>query len=323
MWAPEPSASPSLPTSRPTDPGLTAQPGCHRRPGASALHRADDPIPPPAAPEPTVEGVGIRKSTGNQSLDDLVRLACSADPEEPIRRPRRLAIAPRAAVVAGSVLLILALVLALRTVLASTGSGSVTAEGTSAASTTAPTHASSPATAPATARGTGLMAGPGGPTTGAGSVIVHVTGAVTRPGVVTLGAGSRVADAIKAVGGAAPDADTEKLNLARVLTDGEQIRVPRVGEVLPDPAPQPSGAASSGAGTAPGKPGDGGASGTVNINTASASELEKLPGIGPALAQRIVEYRDSHGPFASVDALTDVPGIGKAKLEALREQAAV
>ncbi|EGF53804.1 ComEA family DNA-binding protein [Actinomyces sp. oral taxon 170] len=267
--------------------------------------------------------MGIRKSTGNQSLDDLVRLACSADPEEPIRRPRRLAIAPRAAVVAGSVLLILALVLALRTVLASTGSGSVTAEGTSAASTTAPTHASSPATAPATARGTGLMAGPGGPTTGAGSVIVHVTGAVTRPGVVTLGAGSRIADAIKAVGGAAPDADTEQLNLARVLTDGEQIRVPRVGEVLPDPAPQPSGAASSGAGTAPGKPGDGGASGTVNINTASASELEKLPGIGPALAQRIVEYRDSHGPFASVDALTDVPGIGKAKLEALREQAAV
>ena len=167
------------------------------------------------------------------------------------------------------------------------------------------------------------MAGPGGPTTGAGSVIVHVTGAVTRPGVVTLGAGSRVADAIKAVGGAAPDADTEQLNLARVLTDGEQIRAPRVGEVLPDPAPQPSGAASSGAGTAPGKPGDGGASGTVNINTASASELEKLPGIGPALAQRIVEYRDSHGPFASVDALTDVPGIGKAKLEALREQAAV
>ena len=167
------------------------------------------------------------------------------------------------------------------------------------------------------------MAGPGGPTTGAGSVIVHVTGAVTRPGVVTLGAGSRVADAIKAVGGTAPDADTEQLNLARVLTDGEQIRVPRVGEVLPDPAPQPSGAASSEAGTAPGKPGDGGASGTVNINTASASELEKLPGIGPALAQRIVEYRDSHGPFASVDALTDVPGIGKAKLEALREQAAV
>ena len=155
-----------------------------------------------------------------------------------------------------------------------------------------------------------------------GSVVVHVTGAVSRPGVVTLPSGSRVTDAINAVGGASADADTEQLNLARVLTDGEQIRVPRVGEVLPDPAPQPSGAATPGAGTAPGKS-SGGASGMININTASATELEKLPGIGPALAQRIVEYRDSHGPFASVDALTDVPGIGKAKLEGLRDQATV
>ena len=144
-----------------------------------------------------------------------------------------------------------------------------------------------------------------------------------RPGVVTLGEGSRVNDAIGAAGGVSPDADTQQLNLARVLTDGEQIRVPRIGEVLPDPAPQSGAAATPGAGTDPGKPGAGSASGTVNINTASASDLEKLPGIGPALAQRIVEYRDSHGPFASVDALTDVPGIGKAKLEALREQATV
>jgi len=156
-----------------------------------------------------------------------------------------------------------------------------------------------------------------------GSVVVHVTGAVSRPGVVTLPPGSRVTDAINAVGGASAEADTQQLNLARVLTDGEQIRVPRIGEVLPDPAPQPGGDAASGARTAPGKSGGGGASGTININTASASELEKLPGIGPALAQRIVEYRDSHGPFANVDALTDVPGIGKAKLEGLREQATV
>ena len=176
---------------------------------------------------------------------------------------------------------------------------------------------------PAPVPTTGPAAGPGGLSTTSGSVVVHVTGAVARPGVVTLRAGSRVADAVDAAGGASADADTEQLNLARVLTDGEQIRVPRVGEVLPDPVPQPGGAATPGAGTAPGKPGAGSASGTVNINTASASELEKLPGIGPALAQRIVEYRDSHGPFASVDSLTDVPGIGKAKLEALREQATV
>ena len=176
---------------------------------------------------------------------------------------------------------------------------------------------------PATVPTTGPAAGPGGLSTTSGSVVVHVTGAVSRPGVVTLPPGSRVTDAINAVGGASAEADTQQLNLARVLTDGEQIRVPRIGEVLPDPAPQPGGNTAPGARTAPGKSGDGGASGTVNINTASASELEKLPGIGPALAQRIVEYRDSHGPFASVDSLTDVPGIGKAKLEGLREQATV
>ena len=257
-------------------------------------------------------------------MDDLVRLACSADPEEPVRRPRRLAIAPRAAVVAGAVLLVLAVVLALRTVLSSTGAGSEAAPTTAAAGagTSMRSHDSvtAPATAPATARGGPVT---GGPAAGAGDVVVHVTGAVTRPGVVILGTGSRVTDAINAAGGAASDADAEQLNLARVLTDGEQIRVPRIGEVLPDPAPQSGAAATPGAGTDPGKPGAGSASGTVNINTASASDLEKLPGIGPALAQRIVEYRDSHGPFASVDALTDVPGIGKAKLEALREQATV
>ena len=226
--------------------------------------------------------------------------------------------------VAGAVLLVLALVLALRTVLSSTGSGSETAPDTAATGTAASIRSQAPATvpvtAPVTARGGAV---PDGSTAGVGNVFVHVTGAVARPGVVTLRAGSRVADAVDAAGGATADADTEQLSLARVLSDGEQIRVPRVGEVLPDPAPQPTGTAGPGAGAASGKPGDGGASGTVNINTASASELEKLPGIGPALAQRIVEYRDSHGPFANVDALTDVPGIGKAKLEALREQATV
>lgn len=176
---------------------------------------------------------------------------------------------------------------------------------------------------PATVPTTGPAAGPGGLSTASGSVVVHVTGAVSRPGVVTLPPGSRVTDAINAVGGASAEADTQQLNLARVLTDGEQIRVPRIGEVLPDPAPQTGGDAAPGARTSQGKSGGGAASGTININTASASELEKLPGIGPALAQRIVEYRDSHGPFASVDALTDVPGIGKAKLEGLREQATV
>ena len=278
----------------------------------------------PMGPVPTVEDMGARRSDAHRSLDDLVRLACSTDPEEPVRRPRRLAIAPRAAIIAGSALLILALALALRAVLVSTGAGShaapAAAAGASAPMRPPPTGA---AASPAMNPTTGPAAGPGGLSTTSGSVVVHVTGAVSRPGVVTLPPGSRVTDAINAVGGASAEADTQQLNLARVLTDGEQIRVPRIGEVLPDPAPQPGGNTAPGARTAPGKSGDGGASGTVNINTASASELEKLPGIGPALAQRIVEYRDSHGPFASVDSLTDVPGIGKAKLEGLREQATV
>ena len=278
-------------------------------------------------PVPTVVDMGARRSRTHKSLDDLVRLACSTDPEEPVRRPRRLAIAPRAAIIAGSALLILALALALRAVLVSTSAGSHEAPAAAGASATMRPPpagtAASPGMKPVTVPTTGPSAGPGGLSTTSGSVVVHVTGAVSRPGVVTLPPGSRVTDAIDAVGGASAEADTQQLNLARVLTDGEQIRVPRIGEVLPEPAPQPGGDAASGARTTPGKSGGGGASGTININTASASDLEKLPGIGPALAERIVEYRDSHGPFASVDALTDVPGIGKAKLEGLREQATV
>ena len=281
----------------------------------------------PMGPVPNVEDMGARRSDAHRSLDDLVRLACSTDPEEPVRRPRRLAIAPRAAIIAGSALLILALALALRAVLVSTGTGGHEAPAAAGASATMRPPpagtAASPGMKPVPVPTTGSAAGPGGLSATSGSVVVHVTGAVSRPGVVTLPPGSRVTDAINAVGGASAEADTQQLNLARVLTDGEQIRVPRIGEVLPDPAPQPGGDAASGARTTPGKSGGGGASGTININTASASDLEKLPGIGPALAERIVEYRDSHGPFASVDALTDVPGIGKAKLEGLREQATV
>ena len=273
-------------------------------------------------PVPTVVDMGARRSRTHKSLDDLVRLACSTDPEEPVRRPRRLAIAPRAAIIAGSALLILALALALRAVIVSTGAGGQAAPASAAMRPPPAGTATSPAMRPATAPAAGSAAGPGGLSATSGSVVVHVTGAVSSPGVVTLPPGSRVTDAINAVGGASADADTEQLNLARVLSDGEQIRVPRIGEVLPAPAPQPGGAATPSVGTAPGKT-NGGASGTININTASATDLEKLPGIGPALAQRIVEYRDSHGPFASVDALTDVPGIGKAKLEGLREQATV
>ena len=258
-------------------------------------------------------------------------MACSTDPLDPVIRPRRLALAPRAAMVFGALLLVLGLGLALRAVLTipdgASGAAAPTATGLPAAAvdpvaTGPPGSAAAPGPADPAATGPPDPADPAGAP--AGRIVVHVVGAVVSPGVVVLADGARVADAIAAAGGAASDADTEQLNLARVLGDGEQVRVPHVGEQLaaPDPAPSPPGASGGGAavGASGGRPP---AAGPININTASASELEALPGIGPALAARIVEYRDGHGPFASVDDLTDVPGIGPAKLEALRSQATV
>lgn len=278
-----------------------------------------------------MSGKRVAGGHGRTSLEELVRVACSTDPLDPVIRPRRLALAPRAAMVFGALLLVLGLGLALRAVLTApdgaSGGASPTATGLPAAAvdpvaTGPPGSAAAPGPADPAATGPPDPADPAGAP--AGRIVVHVVGAVVSPGVVVLADGARVADAIAAAGGAASDADTEQLNLARVLDDGEQVRVPHAGEQLaaPDPGPSPPGA--SGGGAAAGSSGGstpGG--GVVNINTAGVSELEALPGIGPALAARIVEYRDGHGPFASVDDLTDVPGIGPAKLEALRSQATV
>lgn len=150
-------------------------------------------------------------------------------------------------------------------------------------------------------------------------MVVHVTGAVLTPGIVELPAGSRVDDAVAAAGGARDDADLSAVNLARILTDGEQIHLPVPGEVPRAVADGQQTSADTGAGSTAQAPG----SGAVNINTADASELESLPGVGPAIAQRIIEHRERNGPFASVDDLQDVPGIGPATLEKLRDKAAV
>ena len=135
-------------------------------------------------------------------------------------------------------------------------------------------------------------------------VVVYVSGAVASPGVLTLPASSRVIDAITAAGGATPEADLESINLARILVDGEQIRVRVVGE-SPPPA---SSAAGSNAGT-----------GTcVRLATATETELQTLPGVGPALAQRIISYRATHPRLTSVEELDDVPGIGPSLIEKIR-----
>lgn len=124
-------------------------------------------------------------------------------------------------------------------------------------------------------------------------VVIHVSGAVADPGVLTLPGGARVDDAVEAAGGATGAAQTDQLNLARPLRDGEQIHVPDASEAAV--------AMTGGSGPA----------GLVNLNRATAAELEELPAVGPVLAERIIAHRDTHGGFGSVADLQQVPGIGE------------
>lgn len=139
------------------------------------------------------------------------------------------------------------------------------------------------------------------------TVVVHIAGAVAAPGVHELPVGARVVDAVQAAGGASEGAELDALNLAAPVVDGQRIHVPRVGEV----------------GTAVWPGSDHLPPALIDLNRASATELEELPGIGPAIAGEIVADRDRHGPFATVDDLLRVRGIGPAKLSALRDRAMV
>lgn len=138
-------------------------------------------------------------------------------------------------------------------------------------------------------------------------LIVHVAGWVQREGVYELPEGSRVIDALDAAGGARRGAELSAINLAAPLQDGQQVLVLKGGG-----APRDGGA---GVAVAP----EGPATSLVNVNTASAEELETLPGIGEVLAATIIQYREEHGPFTSVDQLVDVSGIGEVTLEELRD----
>jgi competence protein ComEA len=131
------------------------------------------------------------------------------------------------------------------------------------------------------------------------TVIVHVVGQVMRPGIVELDEGARVIDAIDAAGGVTQEADTDSLNLARVVTDGEQVYVPEVGEEVSARA-QPSHATSQG---------------PISLSRADQATLETLPGVGPSLATRIIAFREINGPFQSVSDVLAVSGIGPATLE--------
>jgi competence protein ComEA len=144
---------------------------------------------------------------------------------------------------------------------------------------------------------------------GSARLIVHVAGAVRRPGVYRLAAGARVFDAVRRAGGARRRADLAALNLAAKLEDGRQVLVPRRG------AAPPGTAAGGGAAPAEGQP--------LDLNTASAEQLDQLDGIGPGMAAAILKYRDQHGGFGSVEELGEVAGIGEKRLASLREQVRV
>lgn len=149
-------------------------------------------------------------------------------------------------------------------------------------------------------------------------VAVHVVGAVEQPGVYHLSAGARADDALRAAGGASPNADLRRVNLAAVVLDGEQLVIPRIGERItattvgavgtnPRASPSPTTTVPL----------------VVNLNRATIDDLDRLPGVGPATAQAIIDHRARNGPFASVDDLLAVRGIGPAKLAEIRPWVAV
>lgn len=142
------------------------------------------------------------------------------------------------------------------------------------------------------------------------TVTIYISGRVNQPGIIELPRGSRVALAVEQAGGMTPEADMDALNLARVLDDGEHIIVPAPGEetapsAVQDQAEEPSSPS------------------LININSASTAELETLPGVGPAIAQRIVDWRETNGSFSSVEELMEVSGIGPATFENLRDHITV
>lgn len=139
---------------------------------------------------------------------------------------------------------------------------------------------------------------------------VHITGAVVQPGVYSLPVGTMVQDAVAAAGGPSSDAALQAVNLAQPLADGIRITIPRQAD-LEDAQTAPPTFISGGSSTQSGE--------RININTADAPALERLPGIGPSLAQKIVDFRESHGPFGQPEDLQAVPGIGPAKFEAVKD----
>ena len=281
-------------------------------------------------------------------MQDFIRVAYSGDHEQ-VERPYRVAMGAKAALWGGITLIALGLLIAAWQLFitspepsrAQTGAKTATSHaqslGTarSASAASAQASARSPAPGPE-GGGAGLAssAGPassggatsGGDAAGSGQIVVDVDGAVAHPGLYKLPPDSRVQAALAAAGGLSPQADAHRINRAAKLHDGQKLYVLSQGESTP-PLAASSGQGCEGQACTSTEGGVAGSDpegqGLVNINTANATQLTQLPGVGPAIAQKIIDYRTANGPFTSVDDLTKVPGIGTAKLAQIKSHAHV
>ena len=286
-----------------------------------------------------------------QAMQDFIRVAYSGDHEQ-VERPYRVAMGAKAALWGGITLIALGLLIAAWQLFITgpesgrvqTGAKAATTRAQSlgmakSAAVAASAQASARSPAPASGVGNGgaglaSSAGPassggatsGGDTAGSGQIVVDVDGAVAHPGLYKLPADSRVQAALAAAGGLSPQADAHRINRAAKLHDGQKLYVLSQGESTP-PLAASSGQGCEGQACTSAEGGVAGSDpegqGLVNINTANATQLTQLPGVGPAIAQKIIDYRTANGPFTSVDDLTKVPGIGAAKLAQIKSHARV
>ena len=284
-----------------------------------------------------------------RAMQDFIRVAYSGDHEQ-VERPYRVAMGAKAALWGGITLIALGLLIAAWQLFiispepnrAQTGAKTATTRAQSlgtaksaAVAASAQASARSPAPGPG-GGGAGLAssAGPassggatsGGDTAGSGQIVVDVDGAVAHPGLYKLPPDSRVQAALAAAGGLSPQADVHRINRAAKLHDGQKLYVLSQGESGP-PQAASGGQSCEGQSCTSAEGGVAGSDtegqGLVNINTANATQLTQLPGVGPAIAQKIIDYRTANGPFTSVDDLTKVPGIGAAKLAQIKSHARV
>lgn len=283
-------------------------------------------------------------------MQDFIRVAYSGNHEQ-VERPYRVAMGAKAALWGGITLIALGLLIAAWQLFitspepsrAQTGAKTATSHaqslGTARSASAASAQASARSPAPASGAGSGgaglaSSAGPassgraasGGDTAGSGQIVVDVDGAVAHPGLYKLPPDSRVQAALAAAGGLSPQADAHRINRAAKLHDGQKLYVLSQGESTPPLAASSGQGCEGQACTST----DGGVAGSdtegqdlVNINTANATQLTQLPGVGPAIAQKIIDYRTANGSFTSVDDLTKVPGIGAAKLAQIKSHARV